>query len=37
MCSADGLDAGFGQAEVFDLALGDELLDSARDVFDRVR
>ena len=32
--AADGLDAGFGEAEVLDLAFGDELLDGAGDVFD---
>ena len=33
--AADGLGGGFGEAEVIDLALGDEVFDGARDVFDR--
>jgi hypothetical protein len=35
MSSADGLDAGLRQAEMLDLALDDQLLDGAGDVFDR--
>ena len=35
MRAADRLHAGLGEAEVLDLALGDQLLDRAGDLFDR--
>ena len=34
MCATDRFGTGFGEPEVCDLALGDQVLDGARDVFD---